>query len=129
MKTWALVVDTWREAYARYTLLGFLAVSLLFLLVLTFSLNLDIVDGTLAAGTLFGKALDFGGQAPDRNRGRRRAGDVRSDALWPRRVLAVFATGSQVPHLVRRGTVDLYLTRPVSRVTSCSAASSARSAW
>ena len=54
MKTWALVVDTWREAFARYTLLGFIAVSSLFLLVLTFALNLDIVDGALAAGTLFG---------------------------------------------------------------------------
>ena len=59
MKTWALIVDTWREALARYTLLGFLLVSTLFLLTLTFALNLDIVDGSLAAGTLFGKALEF----------------------------------------------------------------------
>ena len=29
--------------------------------------------------------------------------------------LAVFATGNQVPNLMRRGTVDLYLSRPVSR--------------
>ena len=29
--------------------------------------------------------------------------------------LAVFATGSQVPNLQRRGTVDLYLTRPITR--------------
>lgn len=117
MKTWALVVDTWREAYARYTLLGFLGVSLLFLLVLTFSLNLDIVDGTLAAGTLFGKSLDLGGKAPPIETVVGGGLAMFAAMLYGLGVfLAVFATGSQVPHLVRRGTVDLYLTRPVSRV-------------
>ena len=74
VKTWALIVDTWREALARYTLLGFLVVSSLFLLILTFALNLDIVDGALAAGTLFGKALELPGKgAGDRHRGGRPA--------------------------------------------------------
>jgi ABC-type transport system involved in multi-copper enzyme maturation permease subunit len=117
VKTWALVVDTWREAYARYTLLGFVAVSALFLLVLTFSLNLDIVDGTLAAGTLFGRALDFHGQAPQIETVVGGGLAMFAAMLYGLGVfLAVFATGSQVPHLVRRGTIDLYLTRPVSRV-------------
>jgi ABC-type transport system involved in multi-copper enzyme maturation permease subunit len=115
MKTWALIVDTWREALARYTLLGFLLVSTLFLLTLTFALNLDIVDGSLAAGTLFGKALEF-------HHGNRPIDTV--VVTWPVRVrrmlyvlsvLAVFATGSQVPNLQRRGTVDLYVTRPITR--------------
>jgi ABC-2 type transport system permease protein len=29
--------------------------------------------------------------------------------------LAIFATGSQVPNLQRRGTIDLYLSRPIAR--------------
>ena len=116
MKTWALIVDTWREALARYTLLGFLLVSALFLLTLTFALNLDIVDGSLAAGTLFGKALEF-------HHGNRpidtvvvTGQSVFAGMLYVLGVfLAVFATGSQVPNLQRRGTVDLYLTRPITR--------------
>jgi ABC-2 type transport system permease protein len=109
-------VDTWREALARYTLLGFLLVSALFLLTLTFALNLDIVDGSLAAGTLFGKALEF-------HHGNRpidtvvvTGQSVFAGMLYVLGVfLAVFATGSQVPNLQQRGTVDLYLTRPITR--------------
>ena len=116
MKTWALIVDTWREAFARYTLIGFVAVSTLFLLVLVFALNLDIVNGTLAAGTLFGQALELHGRAPDVTQvvsGGLAAFAGMTYALGI--FLAVFTTGSQVPHLMRRGTVDLYLTRPLSR--------------
>ena len=116
MKTWALIVDTWREALARYTLLGFLIVSTLFLLILTFALNLDIVDGGLAAGTLFGKAIELhhGTRAID-------TVVVTGQSIFAGMLyvlgvfLAVFATGSQVPNLQRRGTVDLYMTRPISR--------------
>ncbi len=116
MKTWALVVDTWREAYARFTLLGFLAASLLFLLILVFAINLDIVNGSLAAGTLFGKAFDLHGRAPAVDQVVTTGLSVFSGILYALGTfLAVFATASQVPHLVRRGTVDLYLTRPLSR--------------
>ena len=115
MKVWALVVDTWREALARYTLLGFVIVSSLFMLMLTFALNLDIVDGTLAAGSLFGRAFDLPGGTPIE------AVVTTGESAFAAMLyglgifLAVFATGSQVPNLVHRGTVDLYLSRPVSR--------------
>ncbi len=116
MKTWALVVDTWREALARYTLLGFLAVSSLFLLVLAFALNLDIVDGALAAGTLFGKAFEVPGKGPAIATVVATGQSVFAGILYVLGVfLAVFATGSQVPNLQHRGTVDLYVTRPIGR--------------
>jgi ABC-type transport system involved in multi-copper enzyme maturation permease subunit len=118
MKTWALVVDTWKEAVARYTLLGFFVVSVLFLSILAFALNLDIVDGTLAAGQLFGKALGHGhgGKAPAIETVVSTGESVFSGMLYALGIfLAIFATGSQVPQLQRRGTVDLYLTRPIGR--------------
>jgi ABC-2 type transport system permease protein len=116
VKTWGLVVDTWREALARYTLLGFALVSALFLLILTFALNLDIVDGSLAAGTLFGKALELHGRAPAIDSVVVTGQSVFAGMLYVLGVfLAVFATGSQVPNLQHRGTVDLYVTRPISR--------------
>ncbi len=116
MKTWALIVDTWREALARYTLLGFALVSALFLLVLTFAVNLDIVDGSLAAGTLFGRALELHGRSPAIDTVVVTGQSVFAGMLYVLGVfLAVFATGSQMPNLQRRGTVDLYVTRPITR--------------
>jgi ABC-2 type transport system permease protein len=116
VRTWALIVDTWREALARYTLLGFALVSALFLLTLTFALNLDIVDGSLAAGTLFGKALEFHHRTRAIETVVVTGQSVFAAMLYILGVfLAVFATGSQVPNLQRRGTVDLYMTRPITR--------------
>ena len=116
MKTWALVVDTWREAMARKTLLGFAGASTLFLLTVAFALDLDIVQGSLAAATLFGHPLEMHG-------GPAAIGDVVAGGLAAFAgltyglgiFLAIFATGNQVPNLMRRGTVDLYLSRPVGR--------------
>jgi len=116
VRTWALVVDTWREALARYTLLGFLIASSLYLLTLALALNLDIVDGTLAAASLFGKALEFPhGAAPINEVVLTVEATFTGMAYGLGLFLAVFTTGSQVPNLVRRGTVDLYLSRPLSR--------------
>jgi ABC-2 type transport system permease protein len=117
MKTWALVVDTWREALARHTLLGFLIVSTLFLMVLGFALNLDIVDGTLAAGTLFGRALEFRhNRTPAIDSVVVTGESIFAGMLYALGIfLAIFAAGSQVPNLQHRGTVDLYVTRPVTR--------------
>lgn len=116
MKIWALVVDTWQEALARYTLLGFLAISTLFLLGLLFALNLDIVDGTLAAGSLFGQGFEMGSGAIDITQVVVTAQSVFTGLVYGMGIfLAVFAAGSQVPNLMRRGTADLYLSRPISR--------------
>lgn len=116
MKTWGLMVDTWREALARHTLLGFLGISTLFMLVLAFSLNLDIVNGTLAAGSLFGRAFELGHATPAITEVVATAQSVFAAMLYALGIfLAIFATGSQVPHLMRRGTVDLYLSRSTSR--------------
>lgn len=116
MKTWALIADTWREALARFTFLGFAIASTLFLLTLTFALNLDIVDGALAAGSLFGQEFVLPrGETPIQQV------VVHGQAAFAAMLyglgifLAVFATGSLVPNLVKRGTVDLYLTRPIGR--------------
>jgi ABC-type transport system involved in multi-copper enzyme maturation permease subunit len=116
VRTWALIVDTWREALARYTLLGFAVVSALFLLTLTFALNLDIVDGSLAAGTLFGKAFELHHGARPVDTVVVTGQSVFAGMLYVLGIfLAVFATGSQVPNLQKRGTVDLYVSRPITR--------------
>ncbi len=116
MKTWALIADTWREAFARFTFLGFAIASTLFLLTLAFALNLDIVDGGLAAGSLFGKEFVLPERGTPIDELVVQGQAVFAGMLYGLGIfLAVFATGSLVPNLVKRGTVDLYLTRPIGR--------------
>ena len=116
MRTWALVVDTWREALARKTLLGFAGASTLFLLTVAFALDLDVVKGSLAAATLFGHPLRMQGGKPAIDEVVAGGLAVFAGMTYGLGIfLAVFATGNQVPNLMRRGTVDLYLSRPVGR--------------
>ncbi len=116
MKTWALIADTWREAFARFTFLGFAIASTLFLLILTFALNLDIVDGALAAGSLFGKEFVFPHHDTPIDQVVVHGQALFAGMLYGLGIfLAVFATGSLVPNLVKRGNVDLYLSRPIGR--------------
>jgi len=56
MNTINVARDVLKEAFASRFMIGLFAVVFLFLLVLVFSLNLDVVDGALAGSRLFGKA-------------------------------------------------------------------------
>lgn len=58
MKTWAVTLDLLREARSRKWFLFLGGAITLALLVLGFSLKLDVVDGALAASRFFGKDLD-----------------------------------------------------------------------
>jgi ABC-2 type transport system permease protein len=88
------------------------------MLILTFALNLDIVNGSLAAGALFGKAFEMHRGAVPIDKVVVTGQSVFTGMLYGLGIfLAVFATGSQIPHLLRRGTADLYMARPVARTT------------
>jgi len=112
----ALVGDTFREASSSFVLVGFAALSTLFLLIVLFAVNLDVVNGTLAAGSLFGKSVDFGGKAIPVEQFVFGVEAGFSAALYLMGMfLSIFAVGSVVPRQVEKGNVDLYLSRPVSR--------------
>jgi ABC-2 type transport system permease protein len=114
----ALLVDTLREARASYTFLLYGILSTIFLLILQFALSLDVVDGTLAAGTLFGQDAEFGrpGQSLSIETFVGAAEGGFAGAMFMLGFfVSVFAIGSLVPHLVEKGTIDLYLARPVGR--------------
>lgn len=115
---YANIEDVMREAGARWTLVAYFFLSTLFLIIFASALNLDIVDGALAGAKLFGKEVQMGG----------------SDQLSIEKLvlgfesgfsgflylfctfLAIFATAHLVPRMQEKGTIDLYLARPVSRV-------------
>ena len=114
----ANIEDVMREAAARWTLLAYFFLSSLFILIFAFAVNLDIVEGSLAGAKLFGNEVQMHG----------------SDQISIEKLvlgfesgfsgflyfictfLAIFATAHLVPRMQEKGTIDLYLSRPVARV-------------
>ncbi len=114
----ANIEDVFREAAARWTLLAYFFLSTIFIIIIAFAINLDIVDGALAGAKLFGKEVDMEGGS-----------DISIQKLVVGfesgfsgflyllcTFLAIFATAHLVPRMQEKGTIDLYLSRPVGRV-------------
>lgn len=114
----ANVEDVMREAAARWTLLAYFFLSTMFIVIFAFAVNLDIVSGTLAGAKLFGKQVEMHGDA-----------QISIEQLvlgfesgfagflyFLCTFLAIFATAHLVPRMQEKGTVDLYLSRPIGRV-------------
>jgi ABC-2 type transport system permease protein len=114
---YANIEEVFREAAARWTLLAYFFLSSLFILIFSFAVNLDIVDGALAGAKLFGKSVDVRGAEIDLDRLVLGFETGFSAFLYlVGTFLAIFATAHLVPRLQEKGTVDLYLSRPVGRV-------------
>lgn len=113
----ANIEDVMREAAARWTLVAYFFLSTLFIIIFASAINLDIVDGALAGAKLFGKEVEMGGN------------EISIEKLvlgfesgfsvflyFVCTFLAIFATAHLVPRMQEKGTIDLYLSRPVGRV-------------
>lgn len=113
----ASVEDVFREAAARWTLMAYFVLSSLFILIFALAVNLDIVDGALAGAKLFGRTVEFGSGPIDLDHLVLGFESGFSAFLYlVGTFLALFATAHLVPRLQEKGTVDLYLSRPVGRV-------------
>lgn len=113
----ANIEDVMREAAARWTLLAYFTISTLFIIIFAFAVNLDIVQGSLAGAKLFGNDVMRGPAAISLEQivGFAESGIVGVlFVFWP--FIAIFATAHLVPRMMEKGTVDLYLSRPVARV-------------
>jgi ABC-type transport system involved in multi-copper enzyme maturation permease subunit len=127
VKVRALVVDTARELLSRRTLLVYFGIVTLTHLLLLLALQTDVANGMVTSLRVFGleghasrsgfsldnSAMPPGLQAEDMVRYLQIA---LTWILYPIGVmLAVFATASLVPHMLEKGTIDLLLSKPVSR--------------
>lgn len=113
----ASVQEVFREAAARWTLIAYFALSSLFILVFACAVNLDIVDGALAGARLFGQSVEIGSRTVDVDKIVLGFESGFSGFLYlVGTFLALFATAHLVPRLQEKGTIDLYLSRPVGRV-------------
>lgn len=109
--------EVFREAAARWTLIAYFALSSLFILMFALAVNLDIVNGALAGAKLFGRSVDLNGREIDIDRLVLGFESGFSGFLYlVGTFLALFATAHLAPRLQEKGTIDLYLSRPVGRV-------------
>ncbi|MEO8033502.1 MAG: ABC transporter permease subunit, partial [Acidobacteriota bacterium] len=111
----ANIEDVMREAAARWTLLAYFFLSTIFILIFASAVNLDVVNGSLAGAKLFGKDVHMGGTISIDKL------VLGFDSVFAVILyafctfLAIFATAHLVPRMQEKGTIDLYLSRPVSR--------------
>src|SRR6202007_1480810 len=113
----ANIEDVMREAAARWTLIAYFFLSTIFIIIFASAVNLDIVNGTLAGAKLFGKDVQMSGNEISIEQlvlGFESGFSVVLYFLCT--FLAIFATAHLVPRMQEKGTIDLYLSRPVSRV-------------
>src|SRR2546423_13282346 len=112
----ANIEDVWREAAARWTLIAYFLLSTVFILIFASAINLDIVDGALAGAKLFGKEVEMSQSISIEKLVLGFESGFSAILYFLCTFLAVFATAHLVPRMQEKGTIDLYLSRPVSRV-------------
>src|SRR5581483_380042 len=113
----ANIEDVLREAAARWTLIAYFFLSTIFILIFASAVNLDIVNGTLAGARLFGKDVQMSGsEIPIEKLVLGFESGFSAVLYFLCTFLAIFATAHLVPRMQEKGTIDLYLARPVARV-------------
>ncbi len=116
MKFRSMIAYTLRESLAKKTFLGFFVITTIVHLLFMFALNVDIVSGGQAAMSLFGKDIP---ETVDMEKLMIGFKHIMSGLavlmLTGGIFLAIFATGSLVPNMLEKGSVDLILSRPIPR--------------
>jgi len=112
----ANIEDVMREAAARWTLVAYFFLSTIFILIFASAINLDIVDGALAGAKLFGKSVEVNGSISIEKLVMGFESGFSGILYVLCTFLAIFATAHLVPRMQEKGTIDLYLSRPVSRM-------------
>ena len=112
--TFALIKDTFREAFARKIFWGLFGLSTLMILFFLFLLNIDIVEGAMATVTLFGRTVSRVRDVEKWVRGTYAA--IATFLYTWGMLLAVFASAGLTPSILEPGRIELLVSKPVSRV-------------
>ena len=111
--TVTLIRDTFREAFARKIFWGLFGLSGLLILFFLFLLKIDIVEGGLAAVSLFGRTASRTADVDRLVRGV--YGGIATFLYSWGMFLAVFASAGLIPSVLEPGRIELLLSKPVSR--------------
>lgn len=110
-----IATDVVREAFARYYMIALFACIVLFLIGLTFALDLEVVEGALAAGRLFGTNLTNAIVPIDvAMRGVFQA--LSAFTFYVGLLFGIVASADIAPKMLAPGRVELLLSLPVRRL-------------
>ena len=114
MKLWSIILLTFRESLAKKTFMAFLGISTFICLLLIFALNLDIVNGMQSSVSLFGQDIESAAEISKILFGIESGIAVLlfSGGIF----MSLFATSSLVPSLLQEGYIDIFISKPVSRL-------------
>lgn len=112
----ALVADTFRESFARKIFWGFLGCSTALILFFLLVLNIDLVEGSMAALKVFGQDVNQGQAVDVRQLVDSVLGGVAAFLFSVGLLLAIFAAAGLIPTVFEPGRIELLLSKPISRV-------------
>ena len=113
----ALVGDTFRESLSRKIFWGFLGCSTVLILLFLLVLNIDLVEGGVAAVEVFGMEVNQGRTVPVEELVGVVLGAVAVFLFTAGLFLAIFAAAGLIPTVFEPGRIELLLSKPVSRPT------------
>jgi len=110
--TFAIIKDTFREAFARRIFWGFFGCCTALLLFLLFIMRVDVVAGALATVSIFGNSLPG---TNVQNLVQTTQSVIAGVLYYAGMALAVFASAGLVSAVFEPGRIELLLSKPVSR--------------
>ncbi len=111
IQTQALIVDTFREASARKIIWGFFGCSTALIVFFLLIVKIDIVQGSLAAVSIFGRT-----QTRDVAVVVKQAhGAIASFLYGFGMLLSVLASAGLIPTIFEPGRIELLLSKPIER--------------
>lgn len=120
---YGLLQMTFRELWAKKIVLGLFVISSLVLIVITFALNLEVVEGSLEGLRLFGQEAEAPEKAPEGTPQMSLTSVVvavesvvAGAAYWVGILLSLFASASLFSDLQAPGRIELLLSKPIGRV-------------
>ena len=113
--TGALVMDTFRESLSRKIFWGFFGCSTVLMLLFLLVLNVDIVEGGVAAITIFGQDFTGGQGAALGQVVNLVLGGVSVFLFTAGLFFSVFASAGLIPTVFEPGRIELLLSKPVGR--------------
>ncbi|MBN1292442.1 MAG: ABC transporter permease subunit [Candidatus Latescibacteria bacterium] len=115
MKFLALIKDTFRECLGKKILISYFLISTLGILTMMFVVNIKITGANAVISTLIGNKNENLG-LPELTNSIVFAESMFARALYSIGIfLSIFATVDLMPGLMKKGRLDLYLARPLSR--------------
>jgi ABC-2 type transport system permease protein len=116
MKTLAIITNTFQEAFRKFLFVSFAGLSTLVMLFLLFALSLDVVEGGLAAITLFGQDVQSGSGGPRVEEFVVAIEGAIAVGIYTGGIfLSLFATAGLLPAMLKRGYAELLLSKPLHR--------------